>query len=191
MYFLTPVLRETSKVKHSVPIHIVKTGLRGRPRKVLDPVWLADAFSGHRKITLQTIANALEIHRNTLRNYLKKYNVYQRFTALTDHDLDILTHHFKREKPKGGLRYLIGFLKTHGVKVQKRRVRLSLIRVDPLGHVLRRHVIERRDYQSARPNSTWHMDGHHKLIKWGIVIHGIIDGYDRTVNSLPDIQISQ
>ncbi|KAJ7101895.1 hypothetical protein C8R44DRAFT_593464, partial [Mycena epipterygia] len=62
--------------------------------------------------------------------------------------------------------------------VQQRRVRKSLICVDGLGQVLRRHTIERRDYESARPNSTWHMDGHHKLINWGIVIHGIIDGYD-------------
>ncbi|KAJ7442075.1 hypothetical protein B0H11DRAFT_1615454, partial [Mycena galericulata] len=53
--------------------------------------------------------------------------------------------------------------------------------VDGLGQVLRRHIIERRDYKSARPNSTWQMDGHHKLIMWGIVIHGVIDGYDRTV----------
>ncbi|KAJ7096140.1 hypothetical protein C8R44DRAFT_527222, partial [Mycena epipterygia] len=66
------------------------------------------------------LANALGIHRNTLRNYLKMYNVYQRFSNLTDQDLDILTRHFKREKPKAGLRYLIGFLKTHGVKVQQR-----------------------------------------------------------------------
>ncbi|KAJ7854666.1 hypothetical protein B0H14DRAFT_2353600, partial [Mycena olivaceomarginata] len=79
--------------------------------------------------------------------------------------------------------YLIGFLKTHSIKVQKVWVRKSLICVDGLGQVLRRHVIERRDYKSARPNATWHMDGHHKLIKWGFVIHGIIDGYDRTVQS--------
>ncbi|KAJ7722311.1 hypothetical protein B0H16DRAFT_1227687, partial [Mycena metata] len=66
------------------------------------------------------LADGLNMHRNTLRNYLKKYNVYQRFTGLSDHDLDILTRQFKRDRPKAGLRYLIGFLKTHGIKVQKR-----------------------------------------------------------------------
>ncbi|ESK81644.1 hypothetical protein Moror_3251 [Moniliophthora roreri MCA 2997] len=30
----------------------------------------------------------------------------------------------------------------------------------------------------------WHLDGHHKLIRWGIVIHGIIDGFCRTVVGL-------
>ena len=29
------------------------------------------------------------------------------------------------------------------------------------------------------PNSLWHIDGYHKLIKWRIVIHGAIDGYSR------------
>ena len=26
-----------------------------------------------------------------------------------------------------------------------------------------------------------HLDGHHKLIKWRIVVHGVIDGYSRVV----------
>ncbi|KAI6149917.1 hypothetical protein BKA82DRAFT_4339055 [Pisolithus tinctorius] len=33
----------------------------------------------------------------------------------------------------------------------------------------------------SHPNALWHMDGHHKLVHWGIVIHGIIDGYCHTV----------
>jgi hypothetical protein len=154
---------------------------RGRPRKVIEPVWLADAISDHRRVTLQSLADGLGIHRNTLRNYLKRYGVYQRYSDLSDHDLDILTKRFKRVKPSSGLRYLIGFLRTHGVKVQRQRVRKSLLRIDGLGQILRKHAIVRRDYYSPRPNSVWHMDGHHKLIRWGIVIHGMVDGYDRMV----------
>jgi hypothetical protein len=30
-------------------------------------------------------------------------------------------------------------------------------------------------------NSLWHIDGHHKLIPWKIVIHGGIDGFSRMV----------
>ncbi|KIJ99156.1 hypothetical protein K443DRAFT_62827, partial [Laccaria amethystina LaAM-08-1] len=40
-------------------------------------------------------------------------------------------------------------------------------------------------YHVPRPNSLWHIDGHHKLIVWGIVIHGIADGYSRKANKLP------
>ncbi|KAF8217045.1 hypothetical protein K438DRAFT_1426012, partial [Mycena galopus ATCC 62051] len=98
------------------------TGRAGRPRKVVDPVWLADAVSSHRKLTLQAIADGLEMHRNTLRNYLKYYGVYDRYLKISSHDLDILTKIFKAGKPNSGLRYLISFLRTHGVKVQKERV---------------------------------------------------------------------
>ncbi|KAI9569823.1 hypothetical protein HD554DRAFT_2019662, partial [Boletus coccyginus] len=36
-------------------------------------------------------------------------------------------------------------------------------------------------YYVKCPNALWHIDGHHKLICWGIVIHGIIDGFCRMV----------
>ncbi|KAH7903831.1 hypothetical protein BJ138DRAFT_971407, partial [Hygrophoropsis aurantiaca] len=63
------------------------------------------------------------------------------------------------------------------LRIQKRRVTGSIHRVDRLGQVLRqRNAIRRRKYKVTRPNSLWHLDGHHKLILWGIVIHGIVDG---------------
>ncbi|KAJ7575905.1 hypothetical protein C8J56DRAFT_800890, partial [Mycena floridula] len=37
-------------------------------------------------------------------------------------------------------------------------------------------------YSVPHPNDLWHMDGHHRMIHWGVVIHGIIDGFDRTVS---------
>ncbi|KAJ6570734.1 hypothetical protein B0H10DRAFT_1714516, partial [Mycena sp. CBHHK59/15] len=64
------------------------------------------------------LADGLGMHRNTLRNYLKLYGVYRRYSDISDHNLDILTKHFKNVKPSSGLRYLIGFLRTHGLKVQ-------------------------------------------------------------------------
>jgi hypothetical protein len=58
--------------------------------------------------------------------------------------------------------------------------------VDNLGLVLRhRKIIKRRVYHVKRPNALWHLDGHHKMIRWGIVFHGFADGYGRTVSALP------
>ncbi|KAF8835009.1 hypothetical protein BDN67DRAFT_913766, partial [Paxillus ammoniavirescens] len=37
-------------------------------------------------------------------------------------------------------------------------------------------------YSVPRSNYLWHIDGHHKLIWWGIVIHGMIDGFCQTVD---------
>ena len=38
----------------------------------------------------------------------------------------------------------------------------------------------KKDIQCS-PNSLWHIDGHHSLIRWRIVIHGGIDGYSRLI----------
>ncbi len=39
----------------------------------------------------------------------------------------------------------------------------------------------RRVYDVPGPNALWHLDGHHKLIHWGFVTHGCIDGYSRLI----------
>ncbi|RDX53980.1 hypothetical protein OH76DRAFT_1342281, partial [Lentinus brumalis] len=68
--------------------------------------------------------------------------------------------------------------------VQKSRVLLSLRRIDPLRQVLRNHAtIDRREYSVPYPNYLWHIDGYHKMIRWGIVFHGGADGFDRVVCS--------
>ncbi|KAI6142839.1 hypothetical protein BKA82DRAFT_3928146, partial [Pisolithus tinctorius] len=54
----------------------------------------------------------------------------------------------------------------------------SLHQVDPLGHVLQLQTATcHHKYKVSHPNALWHMDGHHKLVHWRIVVHGIIDGY--------------
>jgi len=104
---------------------------------------------------------------------------------MTDAELDTLVRHVKEQKPNAGLRYVVGFFQKQGLKIQQKRVRFSLSRMDGVGQALRtRRPIHRRQYHVPRPNSLWHMDGHHKLIRWGIVIHGIVDGYCRTVSNL-------
>ena len=54
------------------------------------------------------------------------------------------------------------------------------MRVDRRGMERRfRRALHRRRYSVCMPNSLWHIDGHHKLIRWRIVVHGGIDGYSR------------
>jgi hypothetical protein len=150
--------------------------------KTVSGDFLREAMSSKRNITLTELAYKLKMHRHTLRRKMKLHGVIRKFDELSDADLDLLITVFKVEKPNSGLRYLIGFLHRHGLRVQRERVRQSLRRVDGLGQELRRrNTIQRRKYKVPRPNFLWHLDGHHKLIWWGIVIHGLIDGYCRTV----------
>lgn len=43
------------------------------------------------------------------------------------------------------------------------------------------NLVQRRHYSVPGSLSLWHLDGNHKLIRWGFVIHGCVDGYSRRV----------
>ncbi|KAI5982901.1 hypothetical protein EDC04DRAFT_2616344 [Pisolithus marmoratus] len=58
------------------------------------------------------------------------------------------------------------------------------ISVSKLDTSLEVHCNPSSQISCIRPNALWHMDGHHKLIRWGIVIHGIVDGYCHTWKSM-------
>jgi hypothetical protein len=165
-------------------VNTLKSGKRGRPRKVPSEAWLKEAMAPARRITMSKIARLLGIHRHTLRYYMKQYGVYDRFCNISDDDLELLIQLYKRDRPNSGLAYVMGFLGSHGLRVKKSRVRRSLRKVDPLGQALWRHdAIDRRKYSVPRSQYLWHLDGYHKLIKWGFVIHGLVDGYCHTVCS--------
>ena len=67
-----------------------------------------------------------------------------------------------------------------GLRIQRSRVRDSLMRIYPRGIETRfRQALHRRHYNVRMSNSLWHIDGYHKLIKWRIVIHGGIAEYSR------------
>lgn len=165
-------------------VTVRRTGKPGQPRKEISAEWLAAAMAPGRRITLTKLAELAGVHRHTLRACLIKHGVYERFCNISDHDLDLLVKTFKATKPSSGLSYVVGFLRRYGLKVQRQRVRGALKRVDNLGTVLRKHrAVDRRKYSVPHSNYLWHLDGHHKLIRWGIVIHGIVDGYCRTVSA--------
>jgi len=139
-------------------------------------------MSNSQQITCTELAWVLGVHRNTLRIYMRRHNIEQRYTDISDADLDHLVTEFKKRRPESGIQYLIGFMRKNGVRIQYHRVIQSLCRIDCLGQALRdRRVKARRKYHVKRPNALWHIDGHHKLIQWGIVIHAFINGFCRTV----------
>lgn len=156
---------------------------RGRPRKHIDPTFLRDAMAAGRGIKVSELAPLIGVHRNTLSAHLKREGLQPRYSSMNDLELEGLVKIFKVQKPASGLRYLMGFLRNRGIRVQRRRVVGAMRRVDVLGQKLRkRKIIQRRKYHVPRPNSVWHIDGHHKMIRWGIVFHAIVDGYCRTVS---------
>lgn len=105
-----------------------------------------------------------------------------RYTDLTDQQLEEHVRIIKREHPNAGLVYLTGHLRSRGIFVQRQRVINSLQAVDPDGVEERLNVaIARREYSVPCPNFMWHLDGHHKLINWKLVIHACVDGFSRMI----------
>ena len=159
---------------------VVGIRMRGRP---LIPIpeeqlelLLSFSFSPH------SIANMLQVSAKTVYRRISEYGLLEmhEYSTLDDTELDVLTEDFVHYHPNSGQISYDGFLRAKGLRIQRHRIRSSLLRVDPTGVRRRfRQVLHRRDYRVAMPNSLWHIDGYHKLIRWRIVIHGGIDGFSR------------
>jgi hypothetical protein len=79
-----------------------------------------------------------------------------------------------------GYRKLQGYLEGVGVHITREHARELSRALDPEGPRLRKSVMrKRRVYKVPFPNSLWHIDGQHKLIRWKFVIHGGVNGYSR------------
>ena len=128
------------------------------------------------------LVRALKIDRHTLRRRMDDLSIRCDYSTIKDAALDTLIKSYKVKKPDAGFRYVRGHLRSLGIRIQKQCVLNALQRVDRIGRLIRRRaVIQRQRYFTSRPNALWHCDGHHKLIKYGFVIHGFIDGNCRTV----------
>lgn len=137
--------------------------------------------------TLVKIAEMLGVSAKTVSRRIKEFSLREelpRYTDITNDDLDKTVSDIYREFPNCGIRRMKGFLSARGINLQWERVRSSLWRIDPEGIILRSmqlNFINRRRYFVPGSLSLWHLDGNHKLIRWGFIIHGCVDGYSRRI----------
>jgi len=133
--------------------------------------------------TWSKIADMLGVSRWTISRRVSMYGLQSltEFSSLPDDQLDKLVKDYVLNHGEAiGQTYIAGYIKSLGIRVQRRRIRESLARVDPKNTALRWGiVVSRRTYKVPWPNSLWHLDGHHSLIRWKFVIHGCIDGFSR------------
>ena len=136
------------------------------------------------KFTWTKISSLLGISRCTLYRRLKEegINPTNTYSTVTDNDLDRIMKSIKQAHPNDGERVMIGHLHQFGITLPRSRIRACVHRVDPINTAIRRSVtVRRRVYCVSGPNALWHIDGHHKLIKWRFVVHGGIDRFSRTI----------
>lgn len=125
-------------------------------------------------------AEKLGATRQQLRTWRKANNFQDPFVEISDEDLYDITKEFIFENGRRGVQNLTGHLRSLGIKASRRRQRITSFLVDKDAQILRKSAkVSRVRYVSQGPHWRWHMDGNHKLIHWGIVIHGCIDGFSR------------
>lgn len=97
-----------------------------------------------------------------------------RFSTLSDDELDAAVRSLMMGNRLIGANAVLTRLRNIGVHMQRERVRQSLRRVDPAGVAIRsRRAAKSRVYRVAGPNSFWHLDGNHKLIRYVCITHAV------------------
>jgi hypothetical protein len=135
--------------------------------------------------TWTKIAKYFGVSRWTIHRRVQQFNLQDMrgFSDLADEKLDnIVKTYISTHGSATGHGYVAGYIKSLGYRVQRQRIRESMARMDPQNSALRWGVlVSRRTYNVPWPNSLWHLDGHHSLIRWKLVIHGCIDGFSRRI----------
>lgn len=162
---------------------VVKNGKVGRPKISISAELLVELKN--LDFTWTEISSMLMVSRWTIQRRVKELGLSESvdYSDITDDELD---NHVKAAKERYGIlsgrSMVIGYLKSLGLRIQRQRVIKSLIRIDPdNSNIHWACLIKRRKYSVPGPNSLWHADGHHSLIRWGFVIHGAIDGFSRLI----------
>lgn len=147
----------------------VYSGCRGRPSFDI-PKEQIELFLEY-NFSLPQISEMLGVSLSTVTRRLKDYglSVTQTYSTISNTELDEITQQLVSEFPNCGYRRMIGFLRARGINVQQIRVREAMKRSDPEGVLLRSlqlTPISRRVYNVISPLALWHLDGHHKLIRY-------------------------
>ena len=88
------------------------------------------------------------------------------YSSINDQELDTLVRAEVNNNMRIGPDGILARLRGQGHVVQRQRIRASLSRIHPGGAAIRAAPpTQRRTYSIAGPNSMWHIDGNHKLIR--------------------------
>ena len=172
-----------STVNSKFTLHVVDTGQPGRPSYFIAKETLEELRGLN--FSWNKIAEIFGVSRFTISRRVTEYGLseLQKFSSITDEEVDeIVRDYMSRHGSTTGEPFLTGYFRSLGVHIQRRRVRSSINRIDPKNTALRWGIlVSRRKYHVPWPNSMWHIDGHHSLIRWKFVIHGCCDGFSRKI----------
>ena len=153
----------------------------GRPAVDVDLSEVLHLRSLH--FTWTKISELVGISRSTLYRRLWDAGICtDDYTSISSSELDDTIRSVKSQFPNDGEVMMNGHLLRLGIKVTRQDLRDSIHRVDHANTVNRRsNVVQRRVYTVSCPNALWHIDSHHKLIRWRLITHAAVDGFSRKI----------
>lgn len=124
-------------------------------------------------LPLVHLAEMHGISRSTLHRKMKDHNMSVRacYSVISDEELYQKVRAIKARMPHAGYRVVKGSLQAMGLRLQRKRVRLSLQSVDG-ARMIQLRCIARRRYSVPAPLSLVHIDTNHKLIRKMNVLSG-------------------
>jgi hypothetical protein len=161
-----------------------RTGGRGRPKKVINQEYLQLSLSTRRA---SDIAPLLDVCNRTVRRRALELGIQQpgspvtiygrneegevvrsypgqirtQISTISDDEIDSLMRGVLTRFPDLGQSMLIGYFRSLGHNIRRKRIRDSFGRVNGPPPESGRQPIQRRTYRVAGPNALWHHDGHH------------------------------
>ena len=172
----------TKRTLSKLPLSIVDTGRPGRPGYYIPKEVLLELRGLN--FSWCKISKMFGISRWNVMRRVEEYGLttLQKFSIISDERIDdIIKGYISRHGSTTGEPFMSGYFRSLGLHIQRSRIRAALNRVDPHNTVLRWGTLVSRRYFVPWPNSLWHIDGHHSLIRWKFVIHGCCDGKSRKV----------
>lgn len=152
---------------------------RGAPKFQIPKRMLSDLIEDGFKV--KEVASLLGVSERTIYRRLSEHDIKVRdFSDISEATLDENLICLCEQFPNCGERFLNEMLRQKGLVLQRSRVRESLHRVDYEGVKRRKkNGLSRRVYNVQGSNHLWHLDTHHKLVRWYFIVIGVIDGFSR------------
>ena len=101
----------------------------GRPRYEMIPLPQLEFLRNTVRFTWSQMTEMLLISRTTLWRRVQNMELFSnRYTTISDAELDELIKEIRRGFPNSGISMMLGHLRNRNVFVQRERVRLSLVR---------------------------------------------------------------
>lgn len=138
------------------PCTVENTGRTGRPRYIITDIQIR--MLREEGFRWADVARLLGVSPITLRRRREEFEmpIGNNFDDIPDEVLDNLVGELLHITPQAGRHIVQGALRSRGLRIQRERIRNSIVRVDPITSTLRnaRRVVRRR-YSVPCPNALW------------------------------------